>query len=178
MTIANGYAQDENNSQLTTNVNGTYTLTATLPLSGGACDTVDSATITFLPDTTIGTVLEMKACETTQGGGTASFNFDTPANTTLLLNGQAPALYSVSYHANQADADSGANPITTYNGASTQLFARVILTADPLFCYATSSFNVIVDTVPTATQPTNPIIRICDEFNKRCKPRIIQLNTI
>jgi len=166
MTIANGYAQDENNAQLTTNVNGTYTLTATLPLSGGACDTVDSATITFLPDTTIATVPDIRACETTVGGGTASFAINTINNNdTVLLNGQAPALYSVSYHANQADADSGANPITPpYVGVSTEIFARVILTADPAFCFATSSFNVIVDTVPTATQPANPIIRICDDL--------------
>ncbi|PHS05994.1 MAG: hypothetical protein COA88_11410 [Kordia sp.] len=158
------FPQVENNAQLTTNISGTYQLVATLPLSGGACDTVDSATITFLPDTTIATVPDIRACDT--GNGTASFAIDTiNNNSTVLLNGQAPALYSVSYHANQADADNGNAPITPpYVGVSTELFARVILTADPAFCFATSSFNVIVDTVPTATQPANPIIRMCDDL--------------
>ncbi len=160
MTVANGYPQDENHYELTTNINGTYTLVASLPLSTGACDTMDSATITFLPDTTIGDVPDMRLCDS--GNGTASFPIDD--NDVALLNGQDQTLYSVSYHLDPNDAISGDNPITPpYIGATQEIFTRVILTNDPDFCFATGSFHVYVDEVPTATQPANPI-RICDDL--------------
>ncbi|MGB0897416.1 MAG: choice-of-anchor L domain-containing protein, partial [Flavobacteriaceae bacterium] len=160
MTQANGYPQDEDHYELTTNINGTYTLIATLPLASGNCDTIDSATITFLPDTTIGNVPDMNLCDS--GDGTASFPIDTYNNT--LLNGQDPTLYSVTYHLTEEDALSGDAPITSpYIGPTQEIFTRVMLTNNPEFCYATGSFFATVNTIPTATQPVNPI-RICDDL--------------
>ena len=160
MTTANGFAQNEDGPQLTTNITGTYQLIATLPIDGSPCNTQDTATITFLPDTTIGPLQTMQACDS--GDGTA--NFTLTNNDTDYLNGQDPALYSVTYHANQTDADSGNNPLTSpYNSASGTIYARTFLTADATFCYATEELNLVVNTVPTANITTAPAeIRICD----------------
>jgi len=69
----------------------------------------------------------------------------------IVLGSQDVAMYNITYHSSQLDADSGANtlPTTYYNTVanSQEIFVRIenILNTD---CYDTTSFNLIVNPLP------------------------------
>ncbi len=73
--------------------------------------------------------------------------------TDLVLNGQDPALFNVTYHISQADADSGTSALAEsyYNTVADQqtIFIR-IENINNTACYATTSIEVIVNRVPEA----------------------------
>jgi gliding motility-associated-like protein len=82
--------------------------------------------------------------------GYVEFNLATM--TPLVLNGQNPAQYNVTYHLNQADADAatGALPLLYTNATADaqQLIVRVE-NIDNTDCYATASINLVVYKLPT-----------------------------
>ncbi len=72
------------------------------------------------------------------------------------LNGQNPADYTVSYHGSQADADADANPHGNPYIAIAPvdiIYVRVENNANPN-CYITTTFNVVITTIPIPVNPT------------------------
>lgn len=85
---------------------------------------------------------ELDVCESTLGGGQASFIL-TDADSDVL-NGQTGM--AVTYHASQADANTGANDLTSpYTSSTATVYARVENTYG---CYATSEVDLTVDGKP------------------------------
>jgi gliding motility-associated-like protein len=84
----------------------------------------------------------------------------------LVLDGQDPTLFDVTYHHTQLDADSGANPIASpyYNLTPNQeeIFVRIENNQNT-DCYGTNSFNLIVHNLPTANAVAD--LEVCDDNN-------------
>lgn len=88
-------------------------------------------------------------CETMPGTNTA--DFDISLQTAIVLGGQSPTIYNVSYHINAADANAGINPIdpsVIFPSGNATLFVRVQNRTD-FTCFNTTSFNLIVVPRPT-----------------------------
>ncbi|OYQ36887.1 hypothetical protein CHU92_09045 [Flavobacterium cyanobacteriorum] len=82
--------------------------------------------------------------------------FNLGSQNTLILDGQSPSLYTVTYHTTQADADNGTNPLpvdyaNTSNGQV--IYARVIHNFIPL-CHVVVSFRLIVNRIPDIEMDT------------------------
>lgn len=89
---------------------------------------------------------DLITCSTTSGSTTALF--DLSSLNSEVLNGLSPTLYSVSYYASQADANSGNNPLPlVYNSLNTTIYPRVILNDDAA-CFSTTTANLIVSPKP------------------------------
>ncbi len=88
--------------------------------------------------------------------------FDLSQQNSQILGNQNPENYTITYHANQGDSDSGANPLpeSYINNANPQeIYARVIHNYLNV-CYGTTSFQLIVGT-PPLLDPDETIV-ICD----------------
>jgi gliding motility-associated-like protein len=91
---------------------------------------------------------------------------DLTALDVLVLDGQDPTLFDVTYHHSQADADTGANPISSpyYNLIPNQenIFIRVENNQNTK-CFDTAFFVLFVHNLPIA----NPIpdVEVCDDDN-------------
>lgn len=85
-------------------------------------------------------------------------------NPTILLS-QDQTVFSISYHLNNNDAQTGLNPLPNYYQAQTNaqtIFVRIVNNAN-LNCYATTSFSIKVEGQLVANQPNN--FYLCDPEN-------------
>ncbi len=89
--------------------------------------------------------------------------FDLSLQTPVILDSQSTTDFTVSYHASQADADSGNSPLATNYTNTTafneNIFARVV-NINEASCVDTTSFDLIVNPKPVAND-TNAFQ--CDE---------------
>ena len=112
-----------------------------------------------LPDV-IG-VPDLIGCELNTDG---FFDFDLESKTDELLNGQSPAIFTVTYHETQLDADNNTAPLTSpyTNMVIDRQEIFVSITNTTTSCaISTISFFIEVRNQPTATQPANDFV-ICD----------------
>lgn len=103
---------------------GTYTVTATIVSNGARQLTSSQVIINALP--TAEKPATVFGCDTSNSG---FYDFDLLAQDAIILNNQLPADFTVTYHTNNADAQSGNNAIsgdlTRYNSDGEPIFARV-----------------------------------------------------
>ena len=79
--------------------------------------------------------------------------FDLSTQTPLILDGQDPADFSVSYHISLADAETGTNPLpANFNSPSAIIYARVLNNLNTA-CHAITNFNVVVMPKPQLQMP-------------------------
>jgi gliding motility-associated-like protein len=93
--------------------------------------------------------------------------FDLTLNEGTILGTQNASLFTVSYYDDPTDADLGSNPIlnpTTFSntGSPQTIYARIEENANPI-CYGTTSFNLIVNPLPTIVNPTP--LEMCDDLS-------------
>ena len=105
-------------------------------------------------------VVDIAMCDT-DGDGVETFDLD--ATIATILGAQDPATVSITFHTSMADADAGTGAIAgtgAYVSAGEIIFVR-IENNNAANCFDTTSFELIVDVVPTA----NPVadIVLCDE---------------
>lgn len=89
-------------------------------------------------------------------GQTTNQPFNIRSRDAQILNGQSPALYTVTYHLSQADADNNINPQpdTISNAFNNQpVFARIIHNSIPI-CHKVVTFRLKVSTPPVIVMPT------------------------
>lgn len=102
----------------------------------------------------------LTSCSTAINSNTAVFNLD--SLNTSVLNGLDNSIYSVSYYANQADANSGNNPLpSAYTSSDTTIYIRVQLNDDPA-CFSTTSVQLIVSSRPNVD--TLQQVIVCDSY--------------
>ena len=85
--------------------------------------------------------------------------FDLSSHDAAILDGQDPAIFTVSYYLTQSDADAGTNAITSpYTNTSNPqtIFARVESNV-AVDCYSITDFDLVVDAVPFATFNSNEV---------------------
>ena len=144
-------------------VGNAETITIRLEDLSGTCSV--EATFEIVFDAAIaGAVLDEFICDTDGSGDEVidlSATFDV-----IVLNGQASTQFNISYHATQADADAGINPLPTPHtvvAPSQQIFIRFESVANA-GCFDTSqSFTINVVELPLGIVP--PPLIICDEDN-------------
>ncbi|MGJ8593939.1 MAG: T9SS type B sorting domain-containing protein [Aquaticitalea sp.] len=98
----------------------------------------------------------------TDSNGLAQFDLTTKIDE--ILDGQDPSQYTLSFHTSQANADSGASPITNpanfTNSINPQtIYVRVVGSGNG--CVKTGQFEIRVELPPTAIQPLP--LSICDD---------------
>ncbi len=148
------------------NISNPQTIYARIENSGyGACyDTtsfqlsVFQQAIAYVPD-------DVENCDDGNDGSDTNGQMftDLSALTPDVLNGQDPALFDVTYHASQSDADNDINalPLNYYNTITDiqEIFVRVENTTHTS-CYDTNSFQIIVNRIPLAF---DALLFQCDE---------------
>ncbi|MCT4630815.1 PKD domain-containing protein, partial [Winogradskyella sp.] len=106
--------------------------------------------------------MDMVVCDDTSNDGFATFDLSTQESD--ILGGQDPAIFDVSFHISQDDADNnvGNLPINYTNVTPNleTIFVRVQDPANP-DCYSTTSFDLIVNTLPTIVAVTP--LQVCDD---------------
>uniref|UniRef100_UPI0012FCD2E3 IgGFc-binding protein n=2 Tax=Flavobacterium gelidilacus TaxID=206041 RepID=UPI0012FCD2E3 len=97
------------------------------------------------------TAPDMIVCDDITNNGTETFNLTT--QNAAVLGGLAAADFTITYHLDQAGADADNNlalPATAYVGGPNQvIYVRMESNANPTQ-YSTSTFNLIVNPLPTA----------------------------
>lgn len=105
---------------------------------------------------------DVEVCDDPSNDGLGGFQFD--AYTAQVLQAQDPLMFIVSYHESQADANSGANPLSTtsYTNISNPqtIYVRVENLANVL-CIASTTFDLIINESPTITSA--PDLTLCDD---------------
>ncbi|MBA3985456.1 MAG: T9SS type B sorting domain-containing protein, partial [Flavobacteriales bacterium] len=87
--------------------------------------------------------------------------------TTMILNGQNPLDFNVTYHLNQADSDNGVNALPnpyTVNTSPLTIFVRVENEDQPSCFDTTQNFEIVFDTPPPFNPTPSPLIE-CDDDN-------------
>ncbi|WP_055447049.1 gliding motility-associated C-terminal domain-containing protein [Lacinutrix mariniflava] len=108
---------------------------------------------------------DLELCDDESRDGTE--DFDLEQHTPTILNGQDPAVFVVTYHASQIDADAGVNAlISPYsNTSSTQMIVARIQNNEASDCYKTTEFNIIVKDIPVTTFDANIDYAVCPNAN-------------
>ncbi|WP_298515916.1 T9SS type B sorting domain-containing protein [uncultured Kordia sp.] len=90
-------------------------------------------------------------------------DYDLTTQEAAILGGQNPANFNISFHNNQMDADNDVNPLPSiYFGADGEtIIVRIESTQAGNDCYATTSFNLLFEELPSANAPTDLIV--CDD---------------
>jgi gliding motility-associated-like protein len=132
---------------------GTYTVKLTA--TGQGVTRVVQTTVEIINAIPIGQPAALVACE--EGEGVAKFNLTT--QNTSVLGGLDANNYSITYHATAQQAEAGTNalPADYTNISNPQtLYAR--LEAVNAGCYATTSFNLIVNPKPVIVMPDSVVV--------------------
>lgn len=89
--------------------------------------------------------------------------FDLSTTITEILGNIDPLLFGVTFHESKDDAIAGTpqipNPLS-YSSANTTIYVRV--TNNATGCYDIVELELIVNPLPAALQPTEPVIELCD----------------
>lgn len=105
---------------------------------------------------------DVEVCDDPSNDGLGGFQFD--AYTAQVLQAQDPLMFIVSYHESQADADSGANPLSTTsytNISNPQTIYVRVESLENVLCTASTTFNLIINESPTITGA--PDLTLCDD---------------
>ena len=153
-----GVIPNETGPTLTVTTPGTYTLSAALENS--LCAATDQIVVEFYPvlSDALNAPQNLTNCN---ASGTASFNL--AQNTPVVLGSLDPAQYQVTYHASQADAEQGINPLPVNYTNATPFQQTVYIRVKNITtqCVGVKSFNLVVqDLTPQFTLPAP--FSICD----------------
>uniref|UniRef100_UPI000AF70A0B L-type lectin-domain containing protein n=1 Tax=Kordia jejudonensis TaxID=1348245 RepID=UPI000AF70A0B len=142
----------------------TTTTTYTVSITNSCAEIIqESFTITLDPLPIANPINDFAVCDDLTNDGTVPFNFTNLDST--VLGTQDPNIYDVSYHLSLSDANGNLNPLTfPYNNTlqCEEIFVR-IQNSSNIACFATTSFEVCVNTQPNANQPNDMIA--CDIGN-------------
>ena len=106
---------------------------------------------------------DMIVCDDPSNDGIEQFDLTT--QDAVILGGQNPADYTVTYHETQADADTGANPLASpYSNITNPqtIYVRIEENANTA-CSQTTSFQLIVNLLPEVIAVTP--LEVCDDDN-------------
>ncbi|MDC0007131.1 choice-of-anchor L domain-containing protein, partial [Winogradskyella sp.] len=139
---------------------GNYRVEITIPLSGSACIIEDETNITLSSTQSAGPILDFEICDDLSADGLEFFNLNT--KDTEVLASVPTSNYTISYHLSNTDALDGTNPITTSieNTSNPQLI-HVRIEDINNGCLAYSTFNLVVNPLPTIIDPTP--LDVCDD---------------
>ena len=143
----------------TTIQDGTYRVEVSVPVNGSSCLETDEIVVVLNTEEPMNPVADYELCDDSSGDETEIFDLTTK-DAEIIAN--IPFTnYTFSYHLSDSDARLNILPITTPISNSTNpqtIFVRV--QDSDSNCLAYTSFNLIVNPLPTITAPTT--LDICD----------------
>jgi gliding motility-associated-like protein len=148
----------ENGSTLNVIQNGTYKVEVTVPLNNSNCIEEDEILVTLNTEEPINSITDYEQCDDVSGDSIEVFDLSTKS---AELAANIPFTnYTFSYHYSDTDARSNINEITTpiSNTSNPQtIYVRI----DDLDsnCFAYTTFNLVVNTLPNSTPS---ILDVCD----------------
>ncbi|MDG5490913.1 gliding motility-associated C-terminal domain-containing protein [Psychroserpens sp. SPM9] len=156
----NGFIiEGETGPTLTVSNSNTYTVIA----YDEQCDAQaqDSVTVTFGQEPTANEVDDIVTCDDISADEIE--DFDLSIQTSGILGGQSDTDFNVSYHLTLADAQADENslPLNYTNISNPQTIFVRVEDADAEFCFATTSFDLIISG-PTPDATSVPL-EVCDD---------------
>ena len=142
---------------------GTYRVVVTVDLNGVSCPEEDDIRVTLNTEEPIAPISNYELCDDASGNGVEVFDLSTKdAELDTNITNIPFSNYTFTYHYSEADARGNVNDITApiSNTISPQPIYVRIEDLDTN-CFAYTTFNLIVNPVPTITTPTP--LDICDE---------------
>lgn len=145
-------------------VGNTETIWVRIEDPSGRCYAIDSFQISYLTISAGQPVSPYYLCDQ-DGDGQESINLPALFSSTIR-NGQDPLMYTVTYHDNPGDANSGDNSLPQpyiVTSSPLTIYARVENDRNP-DCYETVEFDIILDGPPTVNETPDPLVA-CDGDN-------------
>ena len=148
----------ENNATLNVTTAGIYSVSVDL---GTTCSATDSIEIEFQTPPVANSIPNQLACDDMTNDGFE--NFDLLALNSFILGSQSASDFTVSYHKNLTDAESGANPLgdNYTNQTANQIETLVARIEDNTYgCFNTTSFSIDVFQRPIIS---DYLYNLCDD---------------
>jgi gliding motility-associated-like protein len=158
--LNNTLISGETQSTLAAYQSGIYTVKIEIPLGNNSCTIEDSVTVVLSSTQTALPISNFEICDDPSGDGLEVFDLN--IKNAEVLEAVPNASYSISYHYTNDDALANSNSILqpiTNTSNSQPIFVRIEDTING--CLAYSSFNLVVNTLPQITTPTDLIV--CDD---------------
>ncbi len=145
---------------LNTTQSGTYRVLVQIPLGNTYCEIEDSVDISLSSTQTAAPVPDYQICDDSSGNGVEIFDLST--KDAEVLASVPPSNYNISYHYSDAQAQGNINPILIpiQNTSNPQTIYVRIEDIDN-GCLAFSTFNLVVNSMPNVTPPTD--LEVCDD---------------
>ncbi|MBU2951607.1 T9SS type B sorting domain-containing protein [Tamlana agarivorans] len=147
------------NETYTATKDGTYRVDVSVLINGSICIEQDEIDIVLNTEEPMETLPDYELCDEIGSNGTR--NFDLTTKDAQVASRSPFTNYEFSYHLSDAEARNNQNPITTpitNSSPSQPIYVRVFdLDGN---CYAYSSFNIVVNSLPNIISPTP--LEVCD----------------
>ena len=148
----------ETNKNYAATINGTYKVEINLP---GGCSSSDEIVLEFItPPFINNTPKDLFICET-DNNGIETFNLTN--NSSLVLGSQITTDFTITYHLNEADANSNRNAIVTpetYVNTNTEEMIWLRIATKNQVCFKVTSFRINVLKQAVANKPRP--YEVCD----------------
>jgi gliding motility-associated-like protein len=144
----------QTNTTLNAIQNGTYRVEVSVPLGGNTCIEEDEIIVTLNTEENINPISTYELCDN-PSNGVGIETFDLSSKNTDIINNIPFTNYAFSYHLTSADARNNVNGITNpiQNTISPQII-HVRIEDTYTGCLGFTTFNLIVNPVPTIIAPT------------------------
>lgn len=147
----------QNNATLSVIQNGTYRVEVTVPLNGASCVEEDEIVVVLSTEEPIDPITNYELCDV-NGTGIQVFDLSTKS---AELGLKIPFTNSTfSYHYSEAEARSNSNEITTPISVLNSRKIYVRIEDLDTSCFAYTTFDLIVNPLPTIVTPTT--LEACD----------------
>lgn len=151
---------NSNTTSYNATVSGNYTVEISIPVGDTNCLIEDSVQVTLNSAQSAGPISDYLLCDDSSSDETETFDLST--KTPEILASIPTSTYTITYHPTQTDAENNTNafPNIIQNTSNPQgIFVRILDTTNGCLTYA--NFNLIVNPLPTVTEPTP--IDVCDD---------------
>ncbi|MFD1163151.1 choice-of-anchor L domain-containing protein [Hwangdonia seohaensis] len=146
-------------STISATQDGTYRVEVTVDLNGTACVETDEIVVVLNTEEPINQVTDYILCDDISGDETEVF--DLSSKNTEVINNIPFSNYDFSYHLSDADARNNVNPVSgNFSNTVNPQTIYVRIQDNDSGCYGFTTFNLIVNPVPTITDPTD--LEVCD----------------
>ena len=153
---------NENSAIIEVSQPGTYRVEITTPLGTSTCIEEDEITVTIENEINLNPISDFSLCDDLSGDEVETFDLST--KDAELTSSITFTNYTFSYHLSDAEARANVNAITNpiqNSSLSQPIFVRINDLDSG--CVAYTTFNIVVNTIPAITNPTN--LEICDDDN-------------
>lgn len=150
----------ETNPDLVVTSSGSYTVQISIPINNTTCEIEDTVEVTLNSEQSAENISNYEVCDDPSNDDIETF--DLTIKDSEVLNAVPSSNYNISYHYSQTEAESNTNTITTniQNTSNPQTIYVRIEDIDN-GCLAYTSFNLIVNPIPTITDPSQ--LDVCDD---------------